>query len=174
MGVTLVEALALEPSPRFETGGSCTELDQDLWFSVEGMDDLAQTNNTLSLDALEGALLRSFREGDGNWRFYFSGFELTAWGALSLVWNNVDFDSTDPYVYSVLRSFVGCELSRVELAENVLVLRFFGNTVTVRSDEDGEMVSLLRGGEDVADLWTSMDGALTHSTGLREPFDSLI
>jgi len=127
--------------------------------------------NIAPLEALECTVLGSFREGYGNWRFYFPDLELTVWGRIPLVWNGAAFEPDDPFIYSVLRKFTGCELSHAELLDSAVVLNFYGNTLTLSCDADGEMVSLLHDGESEADVWTLESGVLTHTKGPREPFD---
>jgi hypothetical protein len=138
------------------------------------MNTLPEAEELSPIDAFGCELLRSYREGFGNWRFYFAGAELTAWGRVSLMRQGATFEDDDPFFYSVLNAFRDCELLHAELAENVLVLDFYGDTITISSDDDGELVSLLRDGDLVADVWTLQDGTLTHSTREREPFDSLL
>jgi hypothetical protein len=129
------------------------------------------------IHVLEGALLRSFREGDGNWRFYFSGLELTVRGNVSLRWKGSVFGAEDPLVYSELRRFPDCEVLNADLVPGALVLDFWGDTITIATPDDGadsQDISLRRDGERIADLWSREGDGWTHSRGARAPFDSLV
>jgi hypothetical protein len=125
------------------------------------------------IETLHSVLLGSVRIGIGNWRFYFVGVELTVWGELSMVRDQRKFTRKTADFFSEFRGLWGCELSFAEIADGAVTLHFGHDTVTITSTDDGELASVLFIGDELADIWTWVDGNLSLGKGLREPFDGL-
>ena len=133
----------------------------------------AATDDVSPLDALHSVLLESVRVGFGNWRLYFSGAEVTVWGEVSAHSNGKTSRQDDPGFFSELCSFLGNELSDAELIHSGIVFHFGSHRLSVSTEDDGELVSLLFDHQSGADIWTRVHGTTTHSRGHRENFCGL-
>ena len=134
----------------------------------------ATTDDASQLDALHSVLLESFRVGFGNWRFYFSGAEVTVWGVVSARLNGKTFRQDDPGFFFELCSLLGNEMSHAELMHNAIVFHFGDDHLTVPTEDDGELMNLLFDDQSVADIWTRTGGTTAHSRGHRESFCGLV